>query len=250
MCKNHIIQLQAVSSTNQYAAELLLKEKIEEGTVICAFKQYSGRGSIDNIWESEDGKNLTVTFIFYPEFLPAAKQHILNKAAALAIHDMLSQILDGEKNKIKIKWPNDIYIDHKKVSGLLIENSFQMNCFTHTIIGIGININQKIFLSNARNPVSLTNITGITYNLNECLLQLFKCMNTRYKQLKALHYNLIDEDYLSALYEKGIQRSYKKNGQLINATIIGVNNFGKLLLEMENSELNAFDFKELEMEVC
>ena len=141
MIGKNIIEIEETDSTNLYTSILLKSKKIPEGTVISAFRQNSGRGQGNNLWESEAGKNLTVSIVLYPYFLPIEEQSMLNKVISLGIYDMMTALTKGKAN-IKIKWPNDIYISDKKVSGILIENAIIGNKFIHSIVGVGININQ------------------------------------------------------------------------------------------------------------
>jgi BirA family biotin operon repressor/biotin-[acetyl-CoA-carboxylase] ligase len=206
MIGKNLIEIEETDSTNLYASVLLRSKEIPEGTIISAFRQSSGRGLGSNSWESEGGKNLTISIILYPSFLPIEKQFMLNKVVSLGVYDMITKLIGNTNSLIhkriaKIKWPNDIYIGDKKVSGILIENAIIGNKFLHSIVGIGVNINQEIFLSDAPNPVSLKNITGKKHKLKECLELLCFYIDKRYSQLKNNNYKAIDEDYLLTLYD-------------------------------------------------
>src|ERR1035441_10550859 len=138
----NLITLDSVASTNNFAKDMLSNTRPVEGTAIMAKEQYAGRGQMGNAWETESGKNLTCSFILYPEFLEADKQFFLNMAVALAVKDFCEHVLHDE---IKIKWPNDIYYHDKKLGGILIENSISGNKISSSVIGIGINVNQTAF---------------------------------------------------------------------------------------------------------
>ena len=114
-----IIELERTDSTNNFAAKLLNTQKPAEGTAIMTHIQEAGKGQRGNSWQSEAHKNLTVSFIFYPTFVSANKQFTLNIAISLGLHDYFKAEFG---DRVKIKWPNDLYIDHKKVAGILIEN--------------------------------------------------------------------------------------------------------------------------------
>ena len=107
------MQFDELDSTNSYAIELLSKNKPSEGTVISAWNQAKGRGQIGSSWESEAGKNLTISLILYPTFLPIKQQFLLNQAISLSIYDFISRFI---KNGVSIKWPNDILLNGKKVA--------------------------------------------------------------------------------------------------------------------------------------
>jgi len=245
MIGTHIIELEESESTNRYAFNLLSKNDVAEGTVITAMYQSSGRGLGNNKWESEKGKNLTLSIILYPSFLPLDKQFMLNKMISLGIYDMISHLIQNIQT-VKIKWPNDIYIGNKKVSGTLIENAIVGNTFQQAIIGIGININQDIFFSDATNPVSLKNITNKEFDKKECLDLLCSCIEERYSQLKDSFYNLLDEEYLSALFRKDELATYIYKNQMIVAAIKEISEEGKLILETIEKEIIECNFKEIE----
>ena len=179
----------------------------------------------------------------HPEFLPLEQQFMLNKIVSLGVFDMISKLV-GTASQVKIKWPNDVYAGNKKISGMLIENAIIGNTFQYSILGIGININQEIFSSNAPNPISLKNITGKDHNLKECLSLLCSCIDERYEQLRNENIDSIDADYLSALYRKGEKALYKYNNEIISATIIDVSEEGMLILEKEGKMIEC-DLKEI-----
>lgn len=248
MIGQNIIYLDEAESTNRYASEMMSTTGLDEGTVVSAMFQLAGRGAGDNSWESEAGKNLLISIILKPEFLPLHRQFMLNIVASLGVHDMIVQLC-GNTAAIKIKWPNDIYADDKKIAGMLVENAIMGDTFMHTILGIGLNINQEIFISDAPNPISLKNITGKEYNLDECLSLLCSKIDERYKQLKEMQYKQLTAEYLSSLYRNGEEAKYIYKEQVILATIIGVSDEGKLMLKTPNSELIKCDFKEIEFVV-
>src|SRR5680860_150521 len=156
----NIIVLKDVESTNNYANQLILSNA-EEGTVVLAQFQKKGRGQQGNQWESQSGKNLLASIILYPKFLKAGNQFLISKMVSLG----LVEYLRHEVRDVSIKWPNDIYIGNKKIAGILIENAIKGRNLFSTVIGVGLNLNQKNFLSDAPNPVSLYQLTGKEYNI-------------------------------------------------------------------------------------
>lgn len=151
--KAHIEYLEACTSTN----ELLSRSESEEnGLVICARTQTAGRGQRGNSWEAEPGKNLTFSMLLRPRNIAAARQFELSMLVSLGIVAAL-----GEAGvEARIKWPNDIYAGDRKLCGILIENSISGGRIERSIAGVGLNVNQTRFLSDAPNPVSIKNITG------------------------------------------------------------------------------------------
>jgi len=235
------IELESVSSTNNYAMHLLEKQEIEEGTVIMTGFQTKGKGQDKNQWLSEKGSNLLLSVIFYPEFLNAAEQFILNKVLSLAIHDFIKQVLKTPNSTIK--WPNDIYIDQKKVAGILVQNSIQGSNIEHTIAGMGINVNQDTFPEFESPATSLKLEKGEELDLKNCAIILFKKIALRYHQLRSGARETIHWDYLHSLYRFHTWHNYKIESREFRAKIIGVNEFGKLILEEKEGERLECDIK-------
>lgn len=152
-----ILKEETVTSTNDRLAELCQEKEIKEFTTLMAEYQTSGKGQRGNSWESEYGKNLTFSTVFYPQTIDPASQFILSMAVASAICTALAHYVHADC--LQIKWPNDIYWKDKKIAGILIENDLTGSQISQSIIGIGININQEEFHSSAPNPVSLRQIT-------------------------------------------------------------------------------------------
>jgi len=237
------IVLDAVDSTNAYAAILLSRDHPPEGTVITAKNQYQGKGQDTNTWESEPGSNLTFSVILYPEFLPVERQFQLNKAIALALYDFTCRHLTSS---VSIKWPNDIYIDDRKAAGILINHAILADRFLHSIVGIGFNINQVKFISDALNPVSLKMITGKDFDLKRCLDDLCEDLDRRYSQLKKLEYEHIDTDYQNKLFRRGVLSAFRHDGRIIHAKITGVDKWGKLMLVTREGKKLTCQQKEIE----
>jgi len=238
-----VIELESVDSTNEYAKKLLNKGDVEQGTIVIAKSQLWGKGQDGNFWESEPDKNLTFSLILYPDFLPAEKQFQLNKIVSLAICDFVKTIV--EQNKVSIKWPNDIYVDDKKAAGILIENTIAGNTLKTVVVGIGLNVNQLVFKSDAPNPVSLKNVTDKDFDLQDCLGDLYLSIENRYWQLKNNSEDIINQDYLDSLYRVGVMAKYEYNKELIEAKITGISPFGKLILETSDKNTLECDMKEL-----
>lgn len=239
--KSKIIHIPETKSTNSYAITLLSKDRPEEGCVIITDYQTEGKGTDTNTWESEKGKNLTFSLVLYPT-LNADQQFTLNKALSLGIYDFLVEQLPGQK--VSIKWPNDIYIEDKKICGILIQNSVIGNKLEYMVVGIGLNVNQILFTGNAPNPVSMKMITGTEYNLDDTLQKLLRSVFKRYTSIveKA---GKIDTDYLQVLYRLQEWHDYLVNGVKVKSKITGTNSYGQLELENETSEVIFCDLKEV-----
>lgn len=245
------IHLEKTDSTNNYAKRLLTKEKPTEGTAIIADFQEQGKGQpvapdgmMGNKWESEEGKNLLVTFVLYPKFLEPSNQFYLNMAISLAVMETVQQFC---KKEVQVKWPNDIYVEEKKISGILIENTISGNSFSSSLIGIGLNVNQTEFSDKVQNPVSLKMLMNKNFKLHAVFDKLSANIESRYLQLMKNKFELIRKDYLGHLYRYKIFAQYRTKDESFEGMICGIDESGKLIIETDG-ELRLFDFKEVVFE--
>ena len=239
----NIIHLKSVDSTNSYASELLRQNSIPEGTLIYTGEQTNGRGQRGNVWESEPNKNISLSLVLYPKFLSTEKQFLLTKITSLAVADLMAEVLTSTE-KIKIKWPNDIYIDDKKIGGILIENSIRDSNLQSAVIGIGINVNQTVFKTK-KNVTSLALITNKRFDLMELMEKLCEFFEARYLQLRANKLEAIDFDYLRRLYRFNIWTNFISKDITFEGKIIGVSVSGKLQILLKSEETKEFDLKEI-----
>ena len=238
-----IIRLNAIESTNTYAKNLLAENKIVNETCIVTSNQTSGRGMQTNRWESEPNKNLTFSLICFPDFLTPGRQFQLNKVVSISVLDLLQQIVPDDK--LSIKWPNDIYIGHKKAAGILIETSITGQKLKWVVIGIGINVNQSEFSNDLPNPTSLIHFTQSDINLDTLLDAYLELFDQRYKQLATDKTEELDSEYLRALFRFGVTSKFVYKGIEIKARITGVNEYGWLrLLTADNKTLEC-EMKEI-----
>lgn len=238
-----IISLNRINSTNDYALKLINDKKATTGMVVSAFEQTSGKGLESNTWESEAGKNLTISIIVKPKGLPPEKQFMLNKITALAVRDFANKML--KRTDVLIKWPNDIYMGNKKLSGILISNIIEGQAISWSVVGIGVNINQKIFRSDAPNPVSMIHASGREFNLDLCLKSLCDIFEEWFTQLMEKNHQKIDAKYLKAQYRLGVFSEFIFKNRLLEARITGIGEFGHLLLETTDGSLLSCDLKEV-----
>ncbi len=234
-------QIESVDSTNKYVSEALQKQELSEGTIVWALNQTQGKGQKGNSWESESGKNLLLSIVIYPDFIKAASQFMLNKVISLGV----AEFIQSYKDDVKIKWPNDIYVGDKKIAGILIENRILGDVIQSSIVGIGININQKEFKSDAPNPVSLYNVTNKEYDLKECLKFLATIIDKWYKYLINEEFELIDTSYLTKLKNYNNFSNYLYEEKVIEAKILGVSEYGKLIIETIYASTIECDLKEI-----
>jgi BirA family transcriptional regulator, biotin operon repressor / biotin---[acetyl-CoA-carboxylase] ligase len=237
-----VIELQTVDSTNLYLEKLLSEVKLPEGSVVWSHEQTSGKGQGDNSWESEPGKNLTFSMVFYPEFLDPSFQFRLNKAISLGVLDFLSSTSGSQ---FSIKWPNDLYTGNRKIGGILIQNSICGTLFESCIAGIGINLNQLIFDSSIPNPASLKQITGSDYPLKKTLDIVIDLINDRYSLLQTGSVGLLDKEYREHLFGIDEWKDYTVDNLVIKGRIKDVDESGCLILEFLNSSLRVFNHGEI-----
>ncbi|HUS87586.1 MAG TPA: biotin--[acetyl-CoA-carboxylase] ligase [Bacteroidales bacterium] len=237
-----IIRREKVSSTNSVAAALLSTGVVVEGTVIIAAEQSEGKGQKGNRWESEPGKNLTISIILYPTFLRPDKQFYLSKTISLAIIDTLRSFCSD----LSIKWPNDIYVRNDKIAGILIESSLSGDIIESCVAGIGLNVNQTRFISNAPNPVSLKSITGHDHDLQGILKILCSECDKWYNRLRDDELELIEKSYIRYMYKFGEQHLFESSGNVFSGTIRGVDEQGKLLIENAEGKILSFAFREVD----
>jgi BirA family transcriptional regulator, biotin operon repressor / biotin---[acetyl-CoA-carboxylase] ligase len=228
-----IEMLEQVDSTNTVALEMLRKSPPPEGYIVWGKNQLAGRGQRGSRWSSEPGANLTFSIILHPKFLPISSQFQLTKAIALGIADAVSHTIHNS-GEVRIKWPNDIYVNNCKIAGILIENVLEQSVFKYSVTGIGLNINQTKFDPSIPNPASLKSITGNDFDTEECLYNVCSFIERRYLDLRAGNYGKIDEAYFNLLYRRGTERKFSFRGDVITATIEGVTEEGALMLRKEN----------------
>ncbi len=237
-----IIHFDSLDSTNTTASLMIREKKLSEGTVICASFQMAGKGQYGNIWESERGKNLLFSIILYPSSVSPDEQFLISMAISLGICDFLKHYLSN----IKIKWPNDIYVNGGKIAGILIENSIIGQIIEYTVAGIGININQEIFNQGIPDPASLKIITGKDFDTGKCLRQVLNNLDKRYKQLLNGDKSAIRNEYISNLYKAGKWHNYKSEGKIFKGRISGISESGLLIIEQVGKKSREFSFKAVE----
>ncbi|MCD8043177.1 MAG: biotin--[acetyl-CoA-carboxylase] ligase [Tannerellaceae bacterium] len=236
-----IIRVAETASTNRYLREYLQTEKLPEGSVVVASFQQAGRGQAGNTWESAPGRNLLFSTLLYPNFIPANRQFIISQITSLSVSDTLSQYTDH----ITIKWPNDIYWKEKKICGMLIENDLTGQYIYSSIQGIGININQTEFQSNAPNPVSLKQITGNTYKLDEMLDQFLQRFYRYYIELLQEKDQEIHNKYMRHLFRGTGYHPFREGDRTFEAHIQAIEPTGHLILKEKNGTTHRYAFKEV-----
>ena len=240
----NFVTLPQIDSTNNYLKSLLSNSKpVIEGTVIMAENQYAGRGQQQNGWHAEPGKNLTFSLLLKPSFLPLADQFDLTRAVSLGVYDALEPLL-GER--LKIKWPNDIYYEDYKLGGMLIENIVQGSQIKNSIIGIGLNINQEAYPATLPNARSLRQILQKDYDLRTLLSEICRHIEAYYLNLKAGKILFVRNTYLSRLYWLNEQKNFRSNAGVFGGTIVNVRDNGLLVVNDEKRSELEFNLKQIE----
>lgn len=231
------------TSTNTLLASMA---DAPHGTCVACHTQTAGRGQRGNTWEAEPGKNLTFSILMRPRTIMAAAQFEISEIVAIAIADVLRRRLATDE--VRIKWPNDIYYRDSKICGILIENTLCGSNIERSIAGIGINVNQQGFLSDAPNPISMVNISGEEYELEPLLKEFVEEILTRLDAYEAAQNpaSLTDE-YFSRLWRAEGFWPYHDNLRdcPIRARIVGIAPTGHLILLTDSNERLTFAFKEV-----
>ncbi len=235
------IYLPKCPSTNLEARTLIETHSPKEGTVIYTDHQTAGRGQMGNTWEAQSNQNLTFSVVLQPSFLKIEQQFYLSMAVAIAIQRFLS--IYCEQADVKIKWPNDILVAEKKISGTLIENILQQQQIQHSVVGVGININQQYF--SYPNATSLRNVTGQNYQLKKLLTEVLTLLDQEYHRLQKGFFDVIKNDYLALLFGWRAWRNYQINQKTHLARIIDVAPNGQLVLEHSNGSQHTYGLKEV-----
>lgn len=235
----NVVFVSACPSTNDLALKLLQQPTVAEGTVVITDCQTAGRGQRGNQWQAEPGQNLTLSVILRPAFLQIRDQFYLTMVTALAVHDFLKSQLS---TPAQIKWPNDILIGGKKLGGILIENQLQGESISASVVGIGLNINQKNFAISTATSLSL--LTQQDYVLQNLFTALLSHLESRYLMLRSGKYEVLKQDYLQNLFQLNEVRTYQSNDQQFTGIIRGIDAWGKLMIETEQG-MRIFDLKEV-----
>ena len=208
------------------------------GTVIMADHQTAGRGQYGNKWIAHPKTNLTASYYLDTRFVAVSKQFNFNKAVSLAIYDCLTHFCIKD---CKIKWPNDFYVENKKIGGVLIENRIQGSNLKDSIVGIGLNVNQSVF-SDMKYATSFFQVLRKKTDLMEVLKQLSIMLEKRYLQFK--DGVSLDEEYLSLLFRKDEDSLFKTKDGIFKGCIVGVDEIGRLLIASEEG-LHCFNIQEV-----
>ena len=226
-----IIHIEETDSTNRW-----LKAHGEGTMVVVADYQTAGKGCGTNSWESERGKNLTFSMLIHPTDIPASQQFRITEVVSVALCEVLEQYIGD----VSIKWPNDIYVGDKKICGVLIENRLQGNVIVDSIIGIGLNVNQTVFRSDAPNPVSLCQLLGREIDREALLHDFLETLET--VSSSETTYSA----YRNKLFRMGKQAVFSDETGRFEGTIQDVETDGRLLIKDLSGQARRYAFKEVQ----
>lgn len=206
--------------------------------------QTQGKGQRGNQWESEPGANLCFSIYTEPHQIASNCQFKMNYYVCLALHRFLTKHLNAPEH-LKVKWPNDLYYRDRKLCGILIENMVRSSVLMYAVIGIGLNVNQKIFETPGATSISLIN--GDTYELEEVLGLFLKELKLIFGQYPDGDLEELQNDYLEVLLGYQSVRGYQEvgSGERFMAKIIDVTPQGKLCLELDQHQYRQYDLKEV-----
>ncbi len=235
-----IIELDTCSSTNKVAKEQLQAGRLTDKTAIMAAYQDAGRGQGDHSWHSKAHENLLVS-LFRDSNFKASESFLLTIITSLAVRNLLKELgIDCH-----IKWPNDIYFQHKKIAGILIENSLLRDKIIHTIAGIGLNVNQTEFPDELPNPVSIQNISEKTYSTAELCQSLTRHFDLLWNACENGKKEMVYHQYVTLLYRLKEWHPYHLKNNTVNGRIHGVEPDGRLLFETSEGQLIHLEFGEI-----
>ena len=234
-----------LDSTNSEAIRQF--DHSDDFTVFVAKFQTGGRGQKGTKWESAPGENLTFSIILKPKSIKAQDQFIIAQVITVGIN----RYLKSRGVESTIKWPNDIYVGDKKICGILIENFVTGDTLSCSIVGIGLNVNQTQFRSDAPNPVSMSVITREVFDLNRELELLCAVIEEIYtsadSSLTTVCLKNLREEYLDSLYRREGFHLYQQmsDGEIFRARISGIDSSACLILEREGGAVKRYSFKEI-----
>ena len=224
-----VFKLNSVDSTNNYAANLLKEEIIENGAVVMADFQTNGRGQRSNVWHSDPGMNLCASFVYLPANLALNDLITINWWVSLSVIELLNKF----SVKARIKWPNDIFVEDLKVGGLLIETVNQGSQIKSIIIGVGINVNQLDF--NTIQATSIKKISGIHHNIDDMLWSLCDSLSSNMPLLSQR--DLLKSTYEAHLFRAGLKQKFLVADHAVFGEIQGVGSSGQLKVRIDNQDL-------------
>ena len=238
MIGSNIIFLPEVDSTNNYTAKLISEGNISHGTVILAEKQTAGRGQRGNSWQTGQGNQFTASIYLSTAFLSVNHAPFLNKALAVAVAQSVKSVVG---DNVRLKWPNDILVENKKLGGILIEGNIKGQQLEYVIFGLGINLNTV-----AEMPSSTSfEANGIKLSAFEYLMELLPKMQMQFELMQKFDFKLIQSQYLEFLWRLNEdQIMTTEAGEQFLGRILNVDESGNIVIQSEK-ETRSFGLQEV-----
>jgi len=244
----NIIKLNAIDSTNSYLKKMVSKNNMGNYSEVVAEHQNAGRGQMGTVWESAYGKNLTFSVLMKFKGFEIEQQFYLSMAISLGV---LNALKPEVNSLLTVKWPNDILAEKDKLCGILIENVLSGSCIKHSIIGIGLNVNQDAFSENLENVTSLKKLAGIHFDKDNLLQKIITSIQFYIDFVEKKNFDSLKKIYLKSLYKFQIPAMFEdNNGVIFLGKIISVSEEGRLVIELENETTRQFNLKEVKFASC
>jgi BirA family biotin operon repressor/biotin-[acetyl-CoA-carboxylase] ligase len=236
-----VLRLEAVDSTNNYAANLLKLTPLPEGTVITAQFQAQGRGQRGNAWESTNGLNCLFSIILYPTFLAAEKHFVLNQIISVALQGAIEDII---RKDVFIKWPNDMICEGKKIAGILPEVNWSGGKAQSAIVGIGVNVNQEVFTNSK--AISMKNVTSKSIDGDLVMMSIVDAIERAYQNVLHFGSEELIANYDAHLFLQGtLSKFILPDDSIFEGTITGVDGDGRLIIVDTEGKPRVFGTKEV-----
>lgn len=238
----NIHKIKIVDSTNAYLKALSSKKDLVNFTVVQADYQNSGKGQGTNSWFSDDGKNLLFSVLIKHSNIPVSKNIYINFAISIGLYNVLAEYVP----LVNIKWPNDLFVNHQKICGILIENSLKGTLITQSVVGIGLNVNQIDFPKHLPKAISLKNILHKDTDRSVLLKKIIVSIQKQMAIFNSTSIEHLKEHYEHLLYQKNIFSMYKDlNNQSFSGKITGVSSSGMLQVELADGRIKSFANKHI-----
>lgn len=239
-----IIKLNAIDSTNDFLKDLTRNQLVDNFTTVVAQKQTKGKGQMGAAWESEGGKNLIMSILVKDILQNVDEIFHLNVAIALSVLQVLQ---DFKVPNLSVKWPNDIMSDHKKIGGILIENSFKSDTKIESIVGIGLNVNQKQF-ENLPKASSMAVITSTEFDLDILLNKIIFQIKKNCSWILSNQSDKLWKEYHNHLFKINVPMAFEDaNQNKFMGIIQGVSSEGRLQVILEDDSIKSYGIKEIQI---
>ena len=238
---NRILSYPKVESTNAIAMQKIKEQQAEHGDIFITEFQTNGKGQQLNSWFSSVGTNILCSFVCKDIQVPANKLSSFNMMVSLAVHKVINKYFP---QKVRVKWPNDVFVDDKKIAGILIESVLSGNLVKHLVIGIGINVNESSFPKEIGSACSFYTLTNSNFNKEDVLNELIVSLNDFLSIVPRLGINDIIRSYESVQYGINQKKYFRVGNEKIEGMILGINPEGQLRLQTQSGTL-TFNNKEI-----